>query len=44
MEWLGRVPKTGEIVERDGIRLEVLAGGELRVDQVRVSNTQLSSQ
>ena len=44
MEWLGRVPKTGEIVDRDGIRLEVLAGGELRVDQVRVSNTQLSSQ
>ncbi len=43
MEWLGRVPKTGETVERDGIRLEVLAGGELRVDQVRISKAQLSN-
>ena len=43
MEWLGRVPKTGETVERDGIRLEVLAGGDLRVDQVRVSKAQLSN-
>jgi CBS domain containing-hemolysin-like protein len=36
-EWLGHVPHVGETVERDGIRLEVLAGNELRVDQVRVS-------
>ncbi len=36
-EWLGHVPRVGETVERDGIRLEVLAGNELRVDQVRVS-------
>ena len=43
MEWLGRVPKTGETVERDGIRLEVLAGGDLRVDQVRISKAQLSN-
>jgi CBS domain containing-hemolysin-like protein len=37
MEWLGHVPKPGEVVERDGIRLEVLASGETRVDQVRLS-------
>lgn len=36
-EWLGHVPHVGETVERDGIRIEVLAGNELRVDQVRVS-------
>jgi putative hemolysin len=36
-EWLGHVPKVGETVEREGIRIEVLAGNELRVDQVRVS-------
>jgi CBS domain containing-hemolysin-like protein len=36
-EWLGHVPKVGEAVERDGIRIDVLAGNELRVEQVRVS-------
>src|SRR5271154_2480216 len=36
-EWLGHVPHIGEIIERDGIRLEVLAGDELKVEQVRVS-------
>jgi len=36
-EWLGHVPHVGEIIERDGIRLEVLAGDELKVEQVRVS-------
>ncbi|MBX5493706.1 MAG: HlyC/CorC family transporter [Bryobacteraceae bacterium] len=36
-EWLGRVPAPGEVVERDGIRIEVLAGNELRVEQVRIS-------
>jgi putative hemolysin len=36
-EWLGRVPRPGELVERDGIRIEVLAGNELRVEQVRLS-------
>ncbi len=38
-EWLGRVPSAGEAVERDGIRLEVLAGNELRVEQVRISKS-----
>ncbi len=36
-EWLGHVPNVGEVIERDGIRLEVLAGDELKVEQVRVS-------
>jgi putative hemolysin len=36
-EWLGRVPKPGEMVERDGIRIEVLASDEMRVGQVRLS-------
>jgi CBS domain containing-hemolysin-like protein len=36
-EWAGHVPQPGEKVEKDGIRVEVLAGNELRVDQVRVS-------
>jgi putative hemolysin len=39
-EWLGRVPAIGEVVEREGIRLDVLAGNERRVDQVRVSRSQ----
>lgn len=37
MEWLGRVPKPGDTVERDGLRVEVLASDELRVAQVRLS-------
>jgi len=36
-EWLGHVPRPGESVEREGIRIEVIAGNELRVEQVRVS-------
>lgn len=36
-EWLGRVPAAGESVERDGIRIEVLASNGLRVEQVKVS-------
>jgi CBS domain containing-hemolysin-like protein len=36
-EWLGRVPKPGEVVARDGVRLEVLASDDLRVEQVRIS-------
>jgi putative hemolysin len=36
-EWLGRVPKPGEVVERDGARIEVLASDGLRVEQVRIS-------
>lgn len=40
-EWLGRVPQPGESVERDGIRIEVLASDQLRVEQVRVSKSQV---
>jgi putative hemolysin len=43
-EWLGRVPKAGEVVERDGLRIEVLASDELRVGQVRLSNSQAVAQ
>jgi putative hemolysin len=38
-EWLGHVPSPGEVVERDGIRVEVLASDELRVEQVRISRS-----
>lgn len=37
MEWMGRVPLAGESIERAGIRAEVLASDELRVEQVRLS-------
>jgi putative hemolysin len=39
-EWLGRVPQAGESIERDGIRIEVLASDEMRVEQVRLSKRQ----
>ena len=44
MEWLGRVPKPGDTVERDGLRVEVLASDDLRVAQVRLSAVQRSEQ
>jgi len=39
-EWAGHVPRVGEQVVHDGIRVEILAGNELRVDQVRVSRVE----
>src|SRR4051812_5686820 len=36
-EWLGHVPKPGESVERGGIRVEVLAANDRRVEEGRVS-------
>jgi putative hemolysin len=36
-EWLCHVPQVGEAVEHGGIRVEVLAGDERRVEQVRIS-------
>ena len=42
-EWLGHVPQPGEAVERDHIRIEVLAGNELRVEQVRISKVEHTS-
>jgi len=35
-EWAGHVPRVGEIVEEDGISMEVTAGNELRVETVRI--------
>ena len=43
-EWLGRVPKAGESVERYGIRIEVLVSDQLRVEQVRLSKSQAVAQ
>ena len=42
-EWLGHVPRVGEAVERGGIRIEVLAGNERRVDEVRISRAETPS-
>ncbi len=39
-EWLGYVPQPGEVVERGGIRVEVLSGNERRVEEVRISRAQ----
>jgi putative hemolysin len=36
-EWMGRVPTVGESIERDGIRVEVVASDDMRVEQVRLS-------
>ncbi|MDX2181235.1 MAG: hemolysin family protein [Bryobacteraceae bacterium] len=36
-EWLGHVPQAGETVEKDGLRVEVLAASDLRVDKVRLA-------
>jgi CBS domain containing-hemolysin-like protein len=43
-EWLGRVPQPGETIERDGIRIEILASDEMRVEQVRVSKASLAKE
>jgi magnesium and cobalt exporter, CNNM family len=42
-EWLGRVPPAGELVERDGLRIEVLASDERRVERVRMRKSQAVS-
>jgi putative hemolysin len=39
-EWLGHVPKAGEAADRDGVRIEVLASDEFRVERVRLSKSQ----
>lgn len=36
-EWMGAVPAPGATVERDGLRLEVLASDDLRVKRVRIA-------
>lgn len=35
-EWAGHVPRVGEVIQEDGVLMEVLAGNELRVDKIRV--------
>jgi len=35
-EWLGRVPRAGEAVEQEGIRIEVVSANDRRVDRVRI--------
>jgi CBS domain containing-hemolysin-like protein len=42
-EWLGHVPAAGEVVERNGIRVEVLAADELRVERVRLSRVPVAA-
>lgn len=42
-EWMGHVPKPGEAIERDGIRLEVLDSDERRVSQLRVARAVVES-
>jgi putative hemolysin len=39
-EWLGHVPQVGETAEKGGIRIEVLAGNERRVEEVRISRVE----
>jgi putative hemolysin len=38
-ELAGRIPKKGEVIEEDGLRLEVLQASNRRVERVRVSVT-----
>ena len=35
-EWLGRVPRAGEAVDREGIRIEIMAADDRRVERVRI--------
>jgi CBS domain containing-hemolysin-like protein len=42
-EWLGHVPKAGEAADRDGVRIEVLASDEFRVESVRLGKSQNGS-
>jgi CBS domain containing-hemolysin-like protein len=39
-EVAGRIPMTGEVVEEDGLRFEVLASTDRRVERLRVSRKQ----
>ncbi|MCX7619090.1 hemolysin family protein, partial [Tepidiforma sp.] len=35
-EWHGSVPKPGEVIEQQGLRIEVLSSDDYRVDRVRI--------
>jgi len=39
-ELAGRIPQKGEVIEEDGLRLEVLQSSNSRVERVRVSLNQ----
>jgi CBS domain containing-hemolysin-like protein len=41
-ELAGRIPQKGEVIEEDGLRLEVLQSSDRRVERVRVSLNQSS--
>lgn len=43
-EWHGSVPRPGEVVEKEGLRIEVLSADDYRVDRVRVSAAAPSGQ
>lgn len=43
-ELLGHVPQTGEAVERGGVRFEVIAANERRVEEVRISRVRTPSE
>lgn len=43
-EWLGHMPKKGEVFRRNGIQIEVVASDERRVHQVRVCRAPLTNQ
>ena len=42
-EWLGHVPKPGESADRDGVRIEVLASDEFRVERVRLGKSRTAA-
>jgi len=42
-EWLGHLPRVGEVAERDGVRLEVTEADERLVKQVLVSRSEPAS-
>ncbi|WP_031499094.1 hemolysin family protein [Bryobacter aggregatus] len=43
-EWFGRVPLPGETMERDGLRLEILASDERRVERLRLSRAPIPTE
>jgi CBS domain containing-hemolysin-like protein len=43
-EIAGHIPLPGEVVEEDGLRLEVLASTDRRIDRIRVSLSNPSAQ
>ena len=42
-EWSGHVPQVGETVEHQGLRVEVIAGNDRRVEEVRISRVEAAA-